>query len=838
MPTHDDSSALSDSVTGSEVAQPEAGDRRALPPDLDTLLQDLADILAELTGFSGVGISLIGRPDVASFRAVHGWPRELIGREYDLIAAQFPDYHAFCGGEPLVRDVHDPTMLEENRAQFIALGAPRTLAVPIVKDGRLVGTIACAHLGEMRDFTEREISLARAIAAQAAVVIENARLVEAEHAAREESEAESRRMAALYEQLAASNDRVNDIINSITDGFVAVDREWRYLLVNPAAAKMLRTSADDLLGKSMADLYPDISGWPYYRRIMEARQSDSFEVYSAPVAAWLEIHAFPTREGVSILFSDITARKLAERELAEANQRLDAHVGNSPIAIIEFDRDFIITRFSEQAEHLFGWTAKEVLGRPMMEFPWIYEDDVELVARESERLMSGEASRSLNVNRNVRKDGSVRWCEWYSSAIFGEDGELISVFSQVLDITERRDSERFGELLNEIAAAVGSTLEQDVILERLFRLMSDTLSADASALCVRRSDTWELAHDRGISSDAVRAYLAAGRIPPPPTDRTRYAPIVVQEIENDDQLSGLTELGIHRILVVPLLSGGEMVGALQFAQLTVGPEFSEAEIDFAARAMPIATVALDNARLFEREHRIASTLQQAVIATPKPIEGVEAACLYVPASASENVGGDFYDVFELPGHRVAVTIGDVSGKGLGAAQLTSLVRDGIRAYALERPEPAWVLDRANQLLCRSVELGMFATIFLAILDPQRDRLAYSAGGHPPAILFNAEKAEFLDEARSPLVGGFPKAEYIQREITFERDDRLLLYTDGLTEARCDGVLFGSDRLLGTLAKVRGLEIADIPQALLDSAMAFADAKIGDDTAIVCVRRTD
>jgi len=166
------------------------------------------------------------------------------------------------------------------------------------------------------------------------------------------------------------------------------------------------------------------------------------------------------------------------------------------------------------------------------------------------------------------------------------------------------------------------------------------------------------------------------------------------------------------------------------------------------------------------------------------------------------------------------------------------VRDGIRAYALERPEPAWVLDHVNQLLCRSVELGMFATVFLAILDPQRDRLAYSAGGHPPAILFNAEKAEFLDEARSPLVGGFPKARYIQREIDFGRDDRLLLYTDGLTEARCDGVLFGSDRLLGALAKVRGHQIADIPQALLDSAMAFAEARIGDDTAIVCVRRTD
>ncbi|MDR3686387.1 MAG: SpoIIE family protein phosphatase [Coriobacteriia bacterium] len=987
----DDSTSLG-SVSGSEV--PEVGDGCAMPPELDTLLQDLTDILAELTGFSAVGISLIERPDVAKFHAVHGWPRELVGREYDLLAAHFPDYNAFCGGEPLIRDISDPTMDAEYRAQFIALGAPRTLAVPISRDGHLLGTVACTHLGETHDFTEHEIGVARAIAAQAAVVVENARLVEAEHAAREESEAESHRIATLYQlgpaatssldlhevsrrvieqiralpdaacgglymldrerevlknlaafgfpeethpwfeelpldqtsvpatvavrdldiltdegftlpamakrleamglldsrwvalairagsqllgvlaitfrgsrphseeelrlyrgiaasmaqplanaqlyrQLAASNDRVNDILNSIADGFVAVDRNWRYLVVNPTAERMLHRSADYLIGRSMAEEFPEADGWPFYQQVMETRQPVVFESYARMVPSWVEVHAFPTREGISMIVSDITARKLAERELAKANQRLDAHVGNSPIAIVEFDRDFVITRFSEEAERLFGWVAEEVLGKPMIDFPWIYEDDVELVARESARLMSGEVSRSVNVNRNVRKDGAVRWCEWYSSAIYDEEGELISVFSQVLDITERRDRERFGELLNEIASAVGSTLEQDVILERLYARASHAVHGDAAALILRVGNEWKLTDSYGVDADTVRTLFEEGAIPPPPTDRSRFAPIVYQDVAGAERIARVAELGLKRLLIVPLLSGGEMVGVLEFGQLTSGPEFSEAEIDFATRLMPIVTVALDNARLFEREHRIASTLQQAVIAAPKPIEGVETACLYVPASTSENVGGDFYDVFELPDDRIAVTIGDVSGKGLGAAQLTSLVRDGIRAYALDRPEPAWVLDHVNQLLCRSVELGMFATVFLAILDPDNDRLAYADGGHPPAILFNTEKAEFLDEARSPLVGGFPRAEYTQAEVDFCPGDKLLLYTDGLTEARCDGVLFGDDRLIGTLSKLRGVPVADIPQALLDSAMAFADGRLADDTAIVCVRRSD
>jgi PAS domain S-box-containing protein/putative nucleotidyltransferase with HDIG domain len=134
-------------------------------------------------------------------------------------------------------------------------------------------------------------------------------------------------------------------------------------------------------------------------------------------------------------------RKQAEENLSRAKQHLTAHVDNSPLAVVEFDSQLHVIRWSKEAERVFGWTSEEVVGRSIPEIRWVYEEDEELVRRESAGLISGEQSRSLNVNRNYRKDGSVIYCEWYNSGIYDSRGKLISVLSQVLDITNRRKIE-------------------------------------------------------------------------------------------------------------------------------------------------------------------------------------------------------------------------------------------------------------------------------------------------------------------------------------------------------------------------------------------------------------
>ncbi len=138
---------------------------------------------------------------------------------------------------------------------------------------------------------------------------------------------------------------------------------------------------------------------------------------------------------------DINSRKLAEQELEQTSQRLNSHMQNSPLAVVEFDTQFRITRWTEGAERLFGWTAGEIVGRQIWELPWIHPDDRPKVEGVSRHLLTGSSSRNVNSNRNVRKDGTIIFCEWYNSALHDEKGNLLSIFSLVLDVSERVHAE-------------------------------------------------------------------------------------------------------------------------------------------------------------------------------------------------------------------------------------------------------------------------------------------------------------------------------------------------------------------------------------------------------------
>lgn len=138
---------------------------------------------------------------------------------------------------------------------------------------------------------------------------------------------------------------------------------------------------------------------------------------------------------------DISNYKKTELQLAETIQRLTTHIDNSPLAVIEFDPEFHVISWSNGAERLFGWTAAEIIGRSIAEMRWVHVEDIELINKACVGFLSGECSRSLNVNRNYRKDGAMMYCEWYNSAIYDAQGKLISVLSQVLDITERKQAE-------------------------------------------------------------------------------------------------------------------------------------------------------------------------------------------------------------------------------------------------------------------------------------------------------------------------------------------------------------------------------------------------------------
>ena len=136
------------------------------------------------------------------------------------------------------------------------------------------------------------------------------------------------------------------------------------------------------------------------------------------------------------------AKLQADEALRELSQRLSYHVDNSPLAVIEWGPDMRLTRWSGEAEHIFGWKAEEVLGQRMTDFRWIYPEDEPQVVEVSDGLQTGTAARRFSANRNYRKDGSVAYCEWYNSSLLDESGQLRSILSLVLDVTARKLAER------------------------------------------------------------------------------------------------------------------------------------------------------------------------------------------------------------------------------------------------------------------------------------------------------------------------------------------------------------------------------------------------------------
>jgi serine phosphatase RsbU (regulator of sigma subunit) len=244
----------------------------------------------------------------------------------------------------------------------------------------------------------------------------------------------------------------------------------------------------------------------------------------------------------------------------------------------------------------------------------------------------------------------------------------------------------------------------------------------------------------------------------------------------------------------------------------------------------------------EQARHIANALQEALLSVPDYLPGLEFAHLYQSATQATRVGGDFYDLFELDGDRVGILVGDVSGKGLPAATLTSRVKDTIRAYSMNGTPPSEVLAQANALLLRSTDTTSWVSLFLGFLHTPTGRLVYSSAGHPPAAVKRASKdpgaavGAFYLQTTSPILGAFEEATFMDSRVLLEPEDVLVLYTDGVIEARRDGELYGEDRLLAALDDYRGGGAGDMPAAIFEQVKEFTGGRLPDDVAIVALSR--
>jgi len=235
----------------------------------------------------------------------------------------------------------------------------------------------------------------------------------------------------------------------------------------------------------------------------------------------------------------------------------------------------------------------------------------------------------------------------------------------------------------------------------------------------------------------------------------------------------------------------------------------------------------------EREHRIAETLQRSLLPDRLPeIPGVAFAARYVPATADAEVGGDWYDVVQLPNGHVGVAIGDVAGHGLRAASTMGQLRMALRAYAIEADSPVEVVRRIHQLMQR-LHLMEMATLIYLVFDPETGTVTFTNAGHPPPLVIDPDGASsFLQDGLAPPLGTPPHpGYYVERAAQLPFGSTLLLFTDGLVERRGDSLRDGLERLTEAAA----LPAADL-DALCDRLLAsMRGEEVSDDIALLALR---
>jgi len=236
------------------------------------------------------------------------------------------------------------------------------------------------------------------------------------------------------------------LLEANVDGIIAFDREYRYTTWNRAMERFSGVKREDVLGKSAFEMFSCLKETgedKFYYEALAGRsvvaENRPFTIPQTGKRGFFEGYYSPRHDekgevigGVAII-RDITERKLAEA--SDDHKRLAFHVENTPLAVIEWDQEFRVLRWSPAAQRLFGWKAEEVLGKRFSDWEFVVPEDVDAVNQISERQNQGHEQHGISRNRNYTKLGNILHCEWYNSALYSPAGKLISVLSLVLDVT-------------------------------------------------------------------------------------------------------------------------------------------------------------------------------------------------------------------------------------------------------------------------------------------------------------------------------------------------------------------------------------------------------------------
>jgi PAS domain S-box-containing protein len=485
-------------------------------------------------------------------------------------------------------------------------------------------------------------------------------------------------------------------------------------------------------------------------------------------------------------------------ELAENDARFRSASESIPFGIWRCNLEGRVTYMSPSFLNMLGMTLEEI--RAGGWFERVADEDAERI-REAWRNRNGWGDVWEDEYRIRGADGKLHVVLCRGSAVRNDAGETIGWTGVNFDLTERTKARDQLRLLVDVGRTLTSSLDPSAILQRVARVIVpryadwfavDILSDDGNLepAVVQHSDAEMLdiarelrAYQRGDRSEGAARVLQTG-------GSELFGVITDAQLQaaahgaDERYLALLRRLNLRSAMMVPLRARDKVLGVMTFAQAESSRTFSSDDLSFAEILSARVALAFDHARMYEREQRVADTFQRASLPTRLPrVPGIKLRAKYVPGATESEIGGDWYDAFLLPSGEVALSIGDVVGKGLPAAVAMVTARQAIRGAAFEGSSPKEVLQRVNVRLTH--EGGGMVTALYGIMDPVTLQFTFASAGHPSPLIGKADGSVEAVSVQGPPLGIFPDCSYDQETLKLEGGSTLVLYTDGLIEFNRD-----------------------------------------------------
>lgn len=718
---------------------------------------------------------------------------------------------------------------------FTSHGTEPAPAIDADADARMTETASSSELEELRTINEEF------------------------QTAQEELQSTNEELTTLNDELRARNvelvaltDDMSNVLEGAEIPMLILDSELRIRRFTPQSEAVVSILPTDV-GRPITDFRlkvgaPDLVG--SVQEVLHQGKPSQTEVRDE-TGRWYSMRIRPFRtgagefDGAVIAFFDVDALK----ELAESAKRSSetAQVARAHAeAVVQTVRDALLTlgpnlcvRTANRAFYrMFATTPEETIGVPVAELENGHWNIPDLVSNLRRVVHEGGEFSDMAVDHEFENVGLKTMI--VDATIVKEESQELAILVTMHDVTDLRREQRLGDALLKISLAVSSTLELDAVLSKVIRESTKALRAQSGVVLLNRGAQWSIERAYGLTRKHLNGQaLELGSVAVSLAAVESRVPLVVPDVTKDDRFSAGLEAGwkSHSVLVAPMLVGGTVVGSIGFHYHSKDRAFGDAEVGFATRLAALLALAFENARRHDSERRIAKTLQEALLTTPQRIPGVDFGYLYRSATEAASVGGDFYDLIELDANRAGFLIGDVSGKGIEAATLTALVKNTVRALAYDSNSPAQVIATANDIILKSTSDSIFVTMFFCILDLSTGHLVYCRAGHPhPILRHRGGKMELL-EVGSAMAGVLSDVEYTDGHAQLGVGDLLVLYTDGVTEARRAHEMLGEERLIEQVRTLGSSLTRDVPQRLFDQVLEFTGGTLSDDVAIVSISRS-